>query len=65
MGPIPDGSFDETQVNLGPDSPGEKSHDSSFRFPTGHDGVVSVVSEGNQSYYLGKVCRVCTNFLKS
>ncbi|XP_057513042.1 uncharacterized protein LOC130795090 isoform X2 [Actinidia eriantha] len=45
MGPIPDGSFNETEVNLGPDSPGEKSHESSFHFPTGQDGVVSVASE--------------------
>ncbi|XAR54255.1 hypothetical protein NMG60_11029305 [Bertholletia excelsa] len=40
-----DGSSEKSGVNIIPDSPGGKTHDSSFRFPTEHNPIDSVVSE--------------------
>ncbi|KAL6981483.1 hypothetical protein U1Q18_023111 [Sarracenia purpurea var. burkii] len=48
---IPDGSSDRTGLSIRSDSPEEKSHDSSFRFPTGH-GQDASVSEGIESFQI-------------
>ncbi|THG23308.1 hypothetical protein TEA_026203 [Camellia sinensis var. sinensis] len=45
--PNPGGLSDRSGLNRRFDSPEESTYDSSFRFPTGHDGVGSVVSEGD------------------
>ncbi|KAL7204030.1 hypothetical protein ACSBR2_017153 [Camellia fascicularis] len=45
--PNPGGLSDRSGLNRRFDSSEESTYDSSFRFPTGHDGVGSVVSEGD------------------
>ncbi|CAL5381031.1 unnamed protein product [Camellia sinensis] len=45
--PNPGGLSDRSGLNRRFDSPEESTYDSSFRFPTGNDGVGSVVSEGD------------------